>query len=437
MSNKHQADILALLDTQISTLGKTLDFKPINLERGSYVAGAISFGSFAVDLATGGGAPAGKWTTVYGPEGSGKSTVAFNIIANANALGVPVVYYDHEAAADPPYMQTLGIKLTDGKGKASPLLRYFQPETGESTYRHMHQILRAMPDFKPEKDGGRPFPSLVFVIDSLDSMLTEAIAENDDNHQMGLQAKMHGLGMRMIKSLLGRKNVAVFATNQLRMKPGVSFGNPEYEPGGQAVKFYPDLKFKMQAVGKVIKERKRDLKFVNVNTIKNKGFVPFRILHNDVKTAPAIAFGMGWERGYDGRAYLTLTNQIDRNDVTMPGFAGTYKHQDLMVLCCSNAFRDAARKQIESGEAFRLYLDREQIAPPSANLEDAGVGGDDVEPTSEDEVEELIEESLPKAKRSKAGLDPDGKIRMKKAARITQDGEVLDDEESEGIITRA
>lgn len=437
MSTKQQQSILSILDAQIDTLGKALDFKPISLERGSYVAGSLSFGSAPIDLVTGGGAPAGRWTTTYGAAGSGKSTAVFNVIASAQAAGIPILFYDHEAAADPPYMRTLGIRLPDGKDAAGSLLRYFQPMTGESTYRHIYRILSSLPDFVAEKDGSRPKPSVVIVIDSLDSMLTEKVAEDDDNAQMGLQAKMHAQGMRLVKSLIGRKNALVMSTNQLRLKPGVSFGNPEYEPGGQAVLFYPDLKFKLNAVGKVLKERGRDLKQVNVTTIKNKAFPPFRQLHESVKTAPAIAFGLGWERGYDGRAYLISTNQIEDREVTMPGFSGKYKNEDLMRLVCSNEFRVAVRNQIESGEAFAKYFEHEQLLPPGTNLEDAGV--DLPAAQSEEEVEEMTEAALPKRKRSKEQLDPDGPVKMKRATRITEDGEIVDDEaDGDGLtVTRA
>lgn len=436
--SKSDNPILQIIDTQMQELGKSLDFRPISLERGSYVSGSTSFGSAAIDLVTGGGCPAGRWTTVYGPEGSGKSTTTLNVISANLADNIPTFYYDHEAAADPTYMRTLGIKLTDAKGKPNPYLRYFQPETGESTYRHIYRVLKALPDFKPATDGSRPKPTLSIIIDSLDAMLTEQIADDDDNAQMGLQAKMHGAGMRLIKSIMGRKNVQVLSTNQTRLKPGVSFGNPEYEPGGQAVRFYPDLKFRVQMVGKVIKERHRDLKFVNVSTIKNKSFVPFRTLHTDVQTAPALAFGLGWERGYDGLAYLILTDQIRMPgkqsakavyELSMKDFeSGDFQRADLMRMLCSNKFRDAVRKQILDGYAFERYFDHEQIEPHPTNLEDAGLDDDDIkDDMSVEEAEALIEkninDALPKKKRGPMTVDPDGPVRMRNSS-VAEDGEL-------------
>lgn len=435
MSKSSENPILQIIDTQMKELGKSLDFRPISLERGNYVSGSTSFGSLAIDLVTGGGCPTGRWTTVYGPEGSGKSTTTLNVISANLADGVPTFYYDHEAAADPTYMRTLGIKLTDDKGKPNPYFRYFQPETGESSYRHIYRMLKALPDFSPTKDGSRPKPVLSVIIDSLDAMLTEKIADDDENAQMGLQAKMHGAGMRLVKSIMGRKNVQVLSTNQTRLKPGVSFGNPEYEPGGQAVRFYPDLKFRVQMVGKILKERHRDLKFVNVSTIKNKSFVPFRTLHVDVDTAPALAFGLGWERGYDGMAYLRLTDQvIELKDpkgfleLNVKGFEeGTrYKRPDLMRVLCSNKFRAAARAQMLDGYAFERYFDHEQIEPHPTDLEDAGLD-DAKEEISVEEAESLIEkninESLPKKKRGPMTIDPDGPIRMRNSD-VSEDGEV-------------
>lgn len=425
--------ILDLIDTQIAESGKTLDFRPVSLARGSYVSGSLSFGSLPIDLITGGGAPAGRWSTVYGPEGSGKSTVAFATMAAALRNKIPVLYFDHESAADPTYMNNLGITLTQ-EGKPNPYFKYFQPETGESTYRMISRVVRSLPSFTPTKDGSRPYPTAFIVIDSLDSMLTEKMVDDDDNAQMGLQAKMHANGMRLIKSIMGTRNVSIMATNQTRMKPGVSFGNPEYEPGGQAVKFYPDLKFRMQAVGKIKKERGRDLKHVNVTTIKNKGFAPFRSLHTDLHTAPAIAFGLGFERGYDGYSYLLCTNQVPSAgaagkslyEVSMPGFAGKYKWPDLMKICCSNAFRDAAYKQMLSGDAFRMYFEHEKMEPPSANLEDAGVLTAAEEEALEAEEKALTKALAKKGKKVEDFMDPDGPVKLLNS-NVSEDGEITDD----------
>lgn len=424
--------ILDLIDAQIAEAGKALDFRPVSLARGSYVSGSLSFGSLVIDLVTGGGAPAGRWSTVYGPEGSGKSTVAFAVMASALRAKRPVLYFDHESAADPTYMNNLGIQLSVD-GKPNPYFKYFQPETGESTYRMISRVVRNLPSFTPTKDGSRPHPTALIVIDSLDSMLTEKMVDDDDNAQMGLQAKMHANGMRLIKSIMGTRNVSVLATNQTRMKPGVSFGNPEYEPGGQAVKFYPDLKFRMQAVGKVKKERGRDLKSVNISTVKNKGFAPFRILKEELHNAPAIAFGLGFERGFDGFAYLLCTNQVPSMgpsgkgiyEVTMPGFEGKYKWPDLMKICCSNAFRDAAYKQMLTGEAFKLYFEHEKMDPPSANLEDAGVLTAEEEEAMEAEEKAISKALAKKGKKIEDFLDPDGPIKML-SSNVTEDGEVLD-----------
>ncbi len=424
--------ILDLIDAQIVEAGKALDFRPVSLARGSYVSGSLSFGSLVIDLITGGGAPAGRWSTVYGPEGGGKSSIAFSTMASALRAKRPVLYFDHESAADPTYMNNLGIALSVD-GKPNPYFKYFQPETGESTYRMIARVVRNLPSFTPTKDGSRPAPTALIVIDSLDSMLSEKMVEDDDNAQRGIQATMHANGMRLIKSIMGTRNVSVLATNQTRMNPGVSFGNPEYEPGGQAVKFYPDLKFRIQAVGKIKKERGRDLKQVNVKTIKNKGFTPFRELHTDLNNAPAIAFGLGFERGYDGFAYLVSTNQVPSMgpggkgiyEVTMQGFEGKHKWSDLMRICCSNAFRDAAYKQMLTGEAFKLYFDHEKMIPPSANLEDSGVLTPEEEEAFEAEEKEIKKALGKKGKQVEDFLDPDGPIRLL-SSNVTEDGEVLD-----------
>ena len=137
-------------------------------------------------------------------------------------------------------------------------------------------------------DEGRPRATVLFVIDSLAAMLPEDIHESDDKNPMGAAAKLHGEGMQMIKAKLGRKNCTLICTNQIREKPGVMYGNPEYEPGGQAVKFYPDLKIRISSVGKPWTERGRQLKYSNVRTIKNKQFVPFLELKETIAIAHLI-----------------------------------------------------------------------------------------------------------------------------------------------------
>jgi len=161
------------------------------------------------------------------------------------------------------------------------------------------------------------------------------------------------------------------------------FGNPEYQPGGQAVGFYPDLQIRMQAVGKVFEERRRSMRFVNISTKKNKQFVPFL----DVKDTLAIAFGRGFERGRDTLGYLYLTGQLKKKggrrqlDLQVEGDYEwnnkSHYEKDLIQLACTNGFRNLCRSQLESGKAFELYFD--------ANDWDALYADVDLEAAEDDE----------------------------------------------------
>jgi len=356
---------------QMDVLDKELDYRPISLERGSFVAGTLSFGSLVLDLITGGGAPPGKWTDVFGPESSGKSTIIYNMIVSAQKAGIPVLFYDHEAGSDPIYMRNLGVDFQNTDG-----FYYFQPDNGSDTYRHINRIIRDLPEFEQKEGESRPLPSMLILLDSLDAMVSGDLVDNPDNNQRGRQAAMHGEGMRMIKGALGKKNVSVVSTNQLKMAPGVMFGNPEYEPGGQAVKFYPDLKIRVNAVGKVSTARGGALRYVNIRTIKNKQFCPFRVVSDKENTAPALSFGKGFDRGADTIAYMILTDQLKKRGhkysldlVNCPEHLGVlcesaFAKDDLIMLLTAQEVQDFCRGQIESDIAFKLYFAHEQIEDP-------------------------------------------------------------------------
>jgi len=350
------------LAERVNQIGLDLDNAPVSLDRGSYVQGAISFGSLILDLLTGGGLPPGKISKAYGPEGSGKSTTAGHLIANATRSKVPVFFFDHETASDAKYFHALGVRMRLSDGSRNPYFYYYQPSTAEQTYRTIARILRSFPDYTPAEDGGRPKPQALCVIDSVASMLPESIEEDDENVRMAAAAAVHSMYLPLIKSKLGRKNVSLFATNQIRLNPGQMFGSPEYEPGGQAWKFYPDLNFRMSAVQKAFVERNRSMRFVNISTKKNKQFPPFL----ECKEQLSVAFGRGFERGRDSLGYLELTGQIqksgNRKMITLqveeeyewnnkPVFT-----EDLYTILCSNEFRAACRSQLESDVAYTLYF---------------------------------------------------------------------------------
>lgn len=417
-------------------IGKDLDNLPVSLDRGSYVEGAISFGSLILDLLTGGGLPPGKVSSAFGPEGSAKSTTAGHLIANATSQSIPVFFFDHETSSDAKYFRALGVRIRLPDGTKNPYFHYYQPDTAEQTYRTMARILRALPNYTPSASGGRPMPQALFVIDSIASMLPESVEEDDEKVRMAAAAAVHSMYLPMVKSKLGRKNVSLFATNQTRLNPGQMFGNPEYEPGGQAWRFYPDLKFRLSAVQKPFVERNRSMRFINISTKKNKQFPPFL---DCVETLP-VAFGRGWERGRDGLGYLQLTGQIVKSgnmqkiqlqtDKTYEWNGEAYYTEDLMKLLCSNEFRRACRDQLESDVAYALFF--------KANNWDALYEYDEeAAEDKENELEKLAESlaaSDPKPRKLKKSKTPpaeevplDVKPRKAKVSRAAPDSDDLDE----------
>jgi protein RecA len=352
---------LASIHARTRELGKKFDVPPISLAKGGYVKGAVSFGSIAIDLVTGGGAPPGRFIDIFGPSMSGKSTLSYMASACANNDSIPVIYLDHEASADAKYLTALGIDLQEASGSDDSLFIYSQPTAGENTYRFIHQMLDG---FKDKNTGEFAPPQALIVIDSLAAMIPEDEEEDPDkNTQMAGTAKVHSWGLRLIKSRLSKKNVTLIATNQLRLKPGIAYGNPEYEPGGQALTFYPDLKIQVRGKGKPTEERGRSMRQTNVSVPKNKQFPPFLKIEDQLN----IAFGYGFDRYYDGLSFLKMTGQIEfkkgRNGgwhiSGMPNYhlhGKTLSIEDLVVELFKNDFREACMDQMISGDAFdRLF----------------------------------------------------------------------------------
>lgn len=342
------------------SIGNELENPIVNLDRATYVTGAVSFGSLCLDLLTGGGLPPGKMVDVFGPEGSGKSTIVGHTIATCQKLDIPCFLYDPECGSDGMYFRALRVRIRMPDGSKNPLFNYFQPTTGESVYRHINRMLDHMPDYI-HTDSGRPYPTAIFFIDSVAAMLPEALDEDDANKQRGMGASVHSIGLRQIKAKLGRKNCSLLFTNQTRLSPGTTYGNPEYEPGGQAIKYYPDLKIRISAVGKVFSERGRQMRYGKIRTPKNKQFVPFLESLDDTI---AIAHGRGFDRGYDGWGFLKMTGQISNKgswytlNVTDERWEGKkVQRADLMKICCTNEFRNMCQASINDGSAFTKFFD--------------------------------------------------------------------------------
>jgi recombination protein RecA len=224
---------------------------------------AISTGSIGLDNALGiGGVPRGRVVEIYGPEASGKTTLALTIISRAQKLGGTAVFIDAEHAFPAEFSSTIGVDLDN--------LHVSQPTTGEEALEIADQLVRS---------GAVD----VVVIDSVAALVPKAEIEGEmgDSH-MGLQARLMSQALRKLTASVAKSNTCVIFINQLRMKIGVMFGNPETTTGGNALKFYASVRLDIRRIAS-IKDRDEIIgNRVKVKVAKNKVAAPFKVIEFDI-----------------------------------------------------------------------------------------------------------------------------------------------------------
>ncbi len=315
----------------------------------------ISSGALTLDLALGGGLPKGRVIEIYGPESSGKTTVALHALAEVQKTGGIAAYVDAEHALDPAYAAALGVDTAN--------LLISQPDTGETALEIVDQLVRsAAVD--------------IVVIDSVAALVPRAEIEGDmgDAH-VGLQARLMSQALRKITGNIGKSGCTVIFINQLRQKIGVSYGNPETTTGGNALKYYASVRLDIRRIQTLKKGTEEFGNRVKVKVAKNKVAPPFRIAEFD------IIFGKG---------ISTLGCLVDlaeeTNILVRKGAWYSYNGENI------SQGRDNAIKYLEEKPEFIEEIKKKVLEKLEMGVVVSATSVTKTDEDEEEEIEELEEE---------------------------------------------
>ena len=267
MSQHHETGKKKALEAAISLIEKQFgdgSIMTLGKHSSTHEVSVIKTGSVALDIALGiGGVPRGRIVEIYGPESSGKSTLATHIVANAQKTGGLAAYIDAEHALDPSYAAKIGVNVDE--------LLISQPSSGEEALNIAEMLARSN-------------AVDVIVIDSVAALVPKSELDGEIGDQfMGLQARMMSQALRKLAATLAKSNTCAVFINQIREKIGVMFGNPETTTGGRALKFYSSIRMDIRRIGSIKGPENSEIgNRVKVKVVKNKMAAPFQVAEFDI-----------------------------------------------------------------------------------------------------------------------------------------------------------
>ncbi len=283
----------------------------------------IPTGSLSLDLALGvGGVPRGRVVEIYGPESSGKTTLALHIAANAQKAGGTAAFVDAEHALDPEYAKRIGVDIEQ--------LLVSQPNSGEQALDITETLVQS---------GAVD----VVVIDSVAALTPQAEIDGEmGDHHMGRQARLMSQAMRKLTPIIAKSNCVVIFINQIRMKIGVVFGNPETTTGGNALKFYSSVRLDVRRAAQIKKGDEIVGNHVKVKVVKNKVAAPFKIAEFDIMYNEGISL-----------AGDVLDVGVQYEVITKKGHSYSYKEEKLGV------GREKAKTTLKTNQEIMAKISKE------------------------------------------------------------------------------